>query len=387
MSGLSPHETGGTGPKRHFFEDISPKEMWCHTLKQNGYFCSSGGKVMQSYAPLPEHIQSVLYSDEGKKLRMGPRFPVNQTDHSSKGISRVSMGGFRNGWATNDVSEDETYYDHQVVASVEDFLSSYEDDAPFYREVGLSAPHGPWVTPIKFKEMYDIQGFQKPEVWLDGFAENAFLRNVTKPNFDGSRRKYWQKSVRNYFSAISFADHHVGRVWDAVKSSRHADNTVIIIIADHGLHLGERNLFRKHTLWEQVANVPLIIHDPSQPVAQVVSDPVGLIDLGPTVMDYAGLPPLAGRVGTSLRPQVEWGRAPDRVVPTFYLDNAAARVGKYRYIQYADGTTEFFDLSKDWWQQHNLGPNHPEFAAVKSAAIACFADYGFDATGISAVAV
>ncbi|HCQ67446.1 MAG TPA: choline-sulfatase, partial [Rhodobacteraceae bacterium] len=62
-------------------------------------------------------------------------------------------------------------------------------------------------------------------------------------------------------------------------------------------HLGERDRFRKHTLWEQVANVPLILHDPTRPVAKVVTDPVALLDIAPTVADYLSLPPRENYIG------------------------------------------------------------------------------------------
>jgi arylsulfatase A-like enzyme len=126
--------------------------------------------------------------------------------------------------------------------------------------------------------------------------------------------------------------------------------------------------------------VPLIIHDPEQPVAQVVSDPVALLDIGPTVMDYADLPPLDGSLGRSLRPQMDWARAHDRAVPTFLHQSAAVRKGKYRFIRYSDGSTQLFDLSKDWWQTRDLGPDHPAYAQMQAAHAACCLEYGFDVT-------
>ena len=172
-------------------------------------------------------------------------------------------------------------------------------------------------------------------------------------------------------------DDHLGRVWDALKASPHADNTLVILLSDHGLHLGERDRFRKHTLWEQVANVPLIIHDPARPEAKVVIDPVALIDVGPTVMDYLALPPLEDSPGQTLRPFVETThRAPDRVVPTFIDGNAAIRKGKYRFIRYRDGSEQLFDLEADWWQTRDLGAGHPDYQSVRAAFEACCAEYG-----------
>ena len=188
----------------------------------------------------------------------------------------------------------------------------------------------------------------------------------------------WQLSVRNYFSAVTHVDHYLGRVWDALKASRFADNTIVVILSDHGMHLGDRYRFRKTTLWEQVANIPFVIHDPTRPEPRDNLDPVAVLDVGPTLMDYAGLPPLEGCVGRSLRAQAEGASVPDRAVPTFHYDSIGLRKGPYRFIRYEDGSTEFYDVEQDWWQIHDLGPDHPDYAAMEAATEACALEYGLD---------
>ncbi|MEO0669486.1 MAG: sulfatase-like hydrolase/transferase [Pseudomonadota bacterium] len=377
MSGKAPHHSGLTTPYKEVFEKIPPQDMWPYLLKQNGYFNSSGGKVMQGFPPIVDDIHSVIYSDEPKSFRVDWKVPP--------AIS-MEFGGFRGGKATISEEYDRRFYDFQASKSAIQFLKAQDGTQPFYREVGFYGPHGPWITPRRFKDMYDADKFRMPEAWGDGIPGHPYLDQYYTRNFDPSRVNVWRKSVRNYFSALSHADHHLGRVWDALKASPHADNTIVIIASDHGMHLGERNRFRKHTLWEQVANVPLIVHDPARPVAHVVTDPVALIDIGPTVMDYAGLPPLEGTPGRSLRPLCEWGHAPDRAVPTILRDNAGVRKGKYRFIRYEDGSTEFFDLAQDWWQTRNLGPDHPDYAEMQEAHAACCLEYGLDVSQVEAAA-
>jgi arylsulfatase A-like enzyme len=378
MSGKAPHQSGVTESDKNYFEKIPPEAMWPYTLKQSGYFCSSGGKVMRGFTPLPGEIHETIFSDRRRRFHLEKRkrlFKDRIVPHTSE---RMEFGGFRGGEATTDEEGDRNLYDHQVSESAMMFLKKYRKDAPFYREVGFSGPHGPWTTPRRFKEMYNVPSIKMPNAWKQGFDESSFMEFENPPNINNSRLRHWKKSVRNYFSALSHTDYHLGRVWDTIKASRHANDTVIIILSDHGFHLGERNRFRKHSLWEQVANVPLIIHDPDLPMAQVVNDPVALIDVGQTVMDYAGLPPIEGCVGRSLRPQMDQERLPDRPVPTFLGDSAAIRKGKYRYIRYGDGSTQFFDLSNDWWQTTNLGLDHPDYAEMRAAHAACCLEYGFD---------
>ena len=377
MSGLAPHQTGITAAEKDVFSRIPPERMWPCALKKAGYFNSSGGKVMLSYPPMEEAFHSQIYSDDPKSFRIDWRVPPD--------IS-MEFGGFRGGKATIDPKHDRRFYDHQSASSAIAFLQTDRNDAPFYREVGFYGPHGPWITPRRFKDMYDEERFRQPAAWHGGLPGSAALDADYPPNFDINRVRIWRKSVRNYFSALSHADYHLGRVWDALKASPHGDDTVVIITSDHGHHLGERNRFRKHTLWEQAVNVPLIIHDPRRPEPHVVTDPVGLIDIGPTVMDYAGLDPIAETPGTSLRPLVEWGRAPDRAIPSVLRNNAAIRKGRFRFIRYEDGSTQLFDLAKDWWQAHDVGHDHPAYAELAEVHAATCMAYGLDLSALDAAA-
>lgn len=378
MSGRAPHQSGVTGPAKRYFDRIPPEAMWPHALRRAGYYCSSGGKVMLGYSPLPEAAHKTLFDDRPKRF-MGDFFLPEDR--------RVEFGGFRGGRAPVDDAGDDRLYDARAARSAIRFLRKYEGDAPFYREVGFFGPHGPWITPRRFKEMYDVRAFRRPAAWAAGFPENAQADLESPPNFPPGKRLDWKKSVRNYFSALSHVDHQLGRVWDALKASPHADNTLVVILSDHGLHLGDRGRFRKHTLWEQVANVPLIVHDPARPTAQAVSDPVALIDVGPTVMDHLGLPPIEGSPGRSLLPQLGWARDPDRAVPTFFGDSASVRQGRYRFIRYADGSTQLFDLAEDWWQTRDLGAEHPAHAEMRAVHAACCAEYGMDVGALDAAPV
>lgn len=230
---------------------------------------------------------------------------------------------------------------------------------------------------MRFKNFYPLRDIRQPQEWRKGFEFADYAAQNIRRNFKRVRPNYWKRSVRNYFSAYSHGDHNLGKVWRALKNSKFADNTLVIILTDHGMHLGDKQRFGKATLWEQSACVPLIIHDPTDPEPRIVNDPVGLVDVGPTVLDYVGMPEIKGSPGRSLRDAVASGHAdPDRAVPTFNHHGSAIRKGDYRFVQYNDGSTEFFNLREDWWQQTLLSEEHPEYAASREAFYACCAEYG-----------
>lgn len=370
MTSRSPHDTGILDNETYVFDVVPAKEMWPVRLKERGYFNGSGGNVHHRYfAPIPRHF-SVLYSDKRKHFADDFKLPP--------GTEVKHHGGKGGGIATIDPKDDKVFHDYQTSQSAIDFLNDYDGDAPFYREVGFFSPHVPFYTPDRFKTMYERRNFTPPEAWRSQFSSSEYIEKAYPENMDldQDHGAWWRLSLRNYFSALSHGDYHLGRVWDALKNSRHAENTIVIVTSDHGFQLGNLNRMKKSGLWEQNSGVPLIIHDPDQPRQMVCHDPVGLIDIGPTVLDYAGIRPPKTSLGRSLRAQV-WGKKPrqQRVIPTFYEEDISVRKGDYRLIRYKNGETQMYDVINDYWQLNDLGQEHKEFEQMHRALRECASDW------------
>lgn len=353
MTGLSPHQTGILDNYTDLFSVVRPEQLWQFRLKQAGYYCATAGKVHHGFKPLAPQIHNQLYSHPAAPLRMGP----------PRTVPTQKFGGLTGGAGTTDEAHDPLYYDHQSASDAIAFLERYDGQQPFYREVGFHHPHIPFRTPSRFKEIYDEKNFRMPEAWLQGFDTAEYPDLFWPENFDARDLGYWRKSIRNYFSAYSHADYQIGRVWDALQASEHAKDTVVIMMSDHGFHLGDKNRMRKYTLWEESCRVPLIIHDPDAAPSEV-ADPIALLDIGPTVLDYAGCPPLEGVQGRSLQPQVHGANEPDRAIPTLLFGNASMRQGSYRITRYETGETEFYDVEDDPWMTRNLAGSHPFYDAM-----------------------
>lgn len=367
LSGRTTHQLAVHSNRDDVFARHDLRIMWPYRLKETGYFCSSGGKVHHGHAPLPNDVHRVLYSDEQKDFVYLP----------DRAIETTHLGGYKGGPTTLHAGDDDVFYDTRSADSASRFLKTYDGDAPFYREVGFHSPHTPFAAPLRFREMYRLRRLTQPDAWEDGYDSNSYA-DQRFPKAKGLRRdrlNWWKKSVLNYFSAYSFGDDQLGRVWRALKQSRHAENTIVIIMADHGFHLGNKDRLSKSTLWEQVAHVPLVIHVPGQ-AARVIADPVSMIDIGPTVLDLLDLGAITASVGRSLRPYLEGGLREVAPVPTFFERNASLRYGDMRIIRYEDGSTQFYDLRKDVWQLHDLGREHPEFDAAYAALLSTCAAWG-----------
>jgi choline-sulfatase len=184
------------------------------------------------------------------------------------------------------------------------------------------------------------------------------------------KNKQWRRAVRGYLACIHFVDHQVGRVLDALEKSPHANNTIIVLCSDHGFHLGEKQRWAKRSLWNRSTRVPLIISTPGRKKAEQCHRPVGLIDLYPTLLDLCGLPADKSLEGRSVTPLLrDTNAAWDRpIVTTFYKDNHALRSDHWRYIRYADGSQELYDLRVDPNEWHNVAADPKHAPALRDFA-------------------
>ena len=104
-------------------------------------------------------------------------------------------------------------------------------------------------------------------------------------------------------------DQQIGRVLDALESSSHAKNTIIVLFSDHGFFLGEKERWAKQSLWERATRVPLVISVPDGLRGKVCARPVELLSLFPTLVELCGLPAKKDLEGESLVPLLKDPRA------------------------------------------------------------------------------
>lgn len=244
-----------------------------------------------------------------------------------------------------------------------------------FMAAGIYRPHAPWYNPTEFFDLYPLQGITLPpykEDDLDDIAPAHHDRQRMRPIMEAGA---WKDAVQAYLSSVTVADEAVGRLLDALEASGRADNTIIVLMSDHGYQLGEKNQREKETLWEPSLRVPFIIVAPGVTTAGSRSHvPVSSMDLYPTLVDLAGLTaPSHLEGGASLRPLLEnpdlqWDRV---AVSTWGRNNHSARDLRWRYTRYADGAEELYDHDADPHEWVNLAED-PRLASVKERLAAAF---------------
>ncbi|EMI16848.1 choline sulfatase [Rhodopirellula maiorica SM1] len=247
-----------------------------------------------------------------------------------------------------------------------------EHDKPFFMGVGFYRPHVPMYAPQKWFDMHPLKDIQLPLVREDDrndlsqYAIDLTNLEHVSPTHDWvTEAGQWEHAVQSYLASVTFADHCVGMVLDALQSSDYADNTIVVLFSDHGFHLGEKQRWAKRSLWEDGTRVPLIVSAPGFTAGQVTERPSELVDVFPTLLQLAGLPSDSTLEGDSLVPLMRdptqtWANP---AVTSFGLGNFAIRSTRYRFIQYHDGSRELYDLSKDPHEWTNLAAN-PEYEAI-----------------------
>lgn len=242
---------------------------------------------------------------------------------------------------------------------------------PFFISCGIFHPHFPWYVPQKYLDMYPPEKIDIPPVNPNDQADiPAAGKKLIQSNLLESAIKAGQqkKMIQGYLASTTYADVQIGRILEALDNSPYRDNTIVILISDHGFHVGEKQHVAKGTLWEEATNSLLMARIPGMTKAGgVCTSPVSLLDLYPTLVELTGVaPPKHHLDGTSLVPQLKNPDAARRQPAIMAFDeHISVRQGQYRYIRYKDGSDELYDRAKDPNEWKNLSAN-PKAASIKS---------------------
>jgi arylsulfatase A-like enzyme len=271
---------------------------------------------------------------------------------------------------------DEEKGDWQVASwAVEELEKSQDADQPFFLSVGFFLPHVPCFATQKWFDLYPLETLQLAPILEEDRADTPdsswYIHwKLPEPRTSWLREQNQLKPLtRAYLACISFVDSQVGRVLDALEASGHADDTIVVLWSDHGWHLGEKGISGKNSLWDRSTRVPMIFAGPGIAKGAVSPEPVELLDLYPSLADLAGLPAPDGLQGLSLRPQLEQPETATRERPaitTHNPDNHGVRSKDWRYIRYADGGEELYDMRRDPDEFYNLAGD-PQYEQVIAA--------------------
>ncbi len=239
-------------------------------------------------------------------------------------------------------------------------------EKPFFLAVGFYRPHVPWYVPQKWFDRFPLEDLDTPPYLANDMDDVPdYGKRITDvpmmPTTEWLQKTgQWKDVIQAYLASINFVDTQVGKVLDALKQSRYANNTIIVLWSDHGYHLGEKNRFAKQALWERDTKTVLIFKEPDAIPNRSSNKPVQLLDIYPTLIELAGLPGNQQNEGHSLASLLKSPSSnywPHVAMTAFGKNNIAISDERFRLIQYADNSIELYDLQKDPNEWDNLADN------------------------------
>jgi arylsulfatase A-like enzyme len=369
LSGYSPM-TSGSYNNIDFLRKVIPDAVTLPAYFRNhGYSAKGAGKIFTHFNGAMGGDPAGLSFDDFQGM-LPARAPNKNYNGYSESESPLNETSFDWGEHTQKM------IDIDMVEYIDKVMDD-QWDKPMFLAAGIFKPHLPFYAPPETFNKYPFNATRIPEMPQNDLddvpaigkkmahREDFIYNNTTAQpvNSPGSLKKM----VQSYQASADFADQMVGRLLDKLDATKRTDNTIIVLWADHGYHLGDKESCVKFTLWEKANRVPFIIVAPgvTKP-GSVCNRPVSLLDIYPTLVELSGLPRKEDLDGKSLVPLLKNPNQPwHPALMTMGRGNHAVRSDRWRYIRYRDGMEELYDHTKDPWEWTNIAKDAGNEEVIK----------------------
>lgn len=368
LTGLYPEQTGVVGHGPHFRDLIPGVVTLPQLFKDNGYFSARVGKIF--HYGVPSQIGTNGEDDPASWDQVvNPRGIDKDVEDKMHLIDpgNPNIGGILSWLSVK--SRDEEHTDGKVTLEAIKLLRENNPDKtgkPFFLGVGYFRPHVPFIAPARYFDLYPLDKIQpvrnpsddREDIPLPALADRKNQRELS----DDKQREI----IQAYYAAISFVDAQVGKLLSELKRQKLAENTIVVLLSDHGYHLGHHQLWQKSDLFEEGVRAPLIISVPgNRNNGKGTMSLVEFVDIYPTLAELAGLEPpeyLAGKSLTSIlnNPANTIRDSAFTIAPAFTQQHPelknrnimgySLRTSSYRYTQWGpDGILgeELYDYDLD----------------------------------------
>ena len=275
-------------------------------------------------------------------------------------------------------------FDDEVVGAARQKLfdmARSRDRRPFCLVVSMTHPHDPYVVPGPYWERYTDAEIEPPRVARAAVADDPHSRRLRHVIGLGEQTPDAGQVIaarRAYLGAVSYVDDQVGALLGTLRETGLEDNTIVLLLADHGDMLGERGLWYKMNFFEPACRIPLIVCAPGRFAPRRAAGHASLVDL------------LADARGTRRRPQrsrirgarrrlslvpmltgtMAGGRAAQAEVVGEYLAEGAIapivmiRRGRFKFVHSSADPDQLYDLEADPLELRNLAESAEQARAV-----------------------
>lgn len=372
LTGLRPDQTQVFDLKKHFRSVLPGVVTLPQLFRTNGYIAARVGKIYHYGVP-GDIGTSGLDDPPSWDSVVNPR--GRDKEEESQLINYTPKRGLGSSLSFLKAEGTDEEQTDGIGASATIKLLEEHRDRPFFIACGFYRPHCPYVAPKKYFDLFPIKEVRMPEIM------ESFLQGVPKPSVASTAPWPWfgvtereaRESKQAYWASIAFVDAQVGRLLDTLDRLKLSDKTIVVFWSDNGYHVGELGLWKKQSLFENSARVPLIIAAPGQKTkGQGSPRTVELVDLYPTLADLCGLTPPHQLAGRSLKPLLDdpkaaWDKPAFTQVWRGGFAGHSVRTERWRYTEWDDGNmgAQLYDYQTDPNEQNNLAsdPKHARTVA------------------------
>ena len=368
LTGLRPDKFGA-GFNNHFRKKLPNHVTLPQLFKKNGYETISIGKVFHhrdrkswseaSWVPKPSFHYPLYASKEAREIQQkmvaGKKF-------APKGSDWWAHGGK---WAPGFIWDAAEVNDSELTdGKIADYAISklkLLKNKPFFMAVGFFRPHLPFIAPQKYFDLYPMESiklpinqklpFNVPEFAAQTGGEWRSYYGISKKGFPN--KKEIKEYIRAYLASVAYVDAQIGRVLQSLKDKGVGENTVVVLLSDHGYHLFDMNSFGKSTNFEDAVRVPFMIKSPKYK-SGIANSIIELVDLYPTLAELAGLETPSGLDGQSFVNVLKGSETGKSAAYSQYsrkgFKGYSVRTDRFRFTQWIKGSKryqELYDFTED----------------------------------------
>ena len=359
--------------KRHWSQCFTPEISTPGQLKNSGYQVALYGKFFHEATSLNPDYYNKMATHWAQPLGFRSAMRAPHKD-------RLKHNPF-----TRHHGPDNELADSNTTQQAIDFLRNrLNPKDPFFLGVGFYKPHLSWGVPERYFEMIDLDEISLPLLEPDDGADIPPWAKLHMGQFIGtdnnpSSIEQWKRAIQAYMAALAYSDAQLGLLLDTLEELELDKGCAIIVASDHGYHLGDKDRWRKYTLWENSINTPLLISlpNPDHPDARLRerkkkthTHPVSLADIHSTVLDLANIQEneeitSQSLVTAALEPENAAFNTRQAILTTIG-NSASIRTLRHRYTLYEDGSRELYNIEYDPFSSVNLSGTSENQALEKN---------------------
>jgi choline-sulfatase len=363
MTGRRPSSTGiyGLAPWFRTIPELKDIVTLPQYFMKQGYTTYGAGKIYHGAYGQNKKDGPVEWNHYGPKSSGAP-FPPQKLVNTPQPNRLVDWGMFDH--------QDEDKGDYKIAEWTAARLDA-KPKSPFFMACGFFLPHVPCYATQKWFDLFPEDQIQLPLIQKNDRSDTPRFSWYLHWKLPEPRLQFleetdqWVNLTRSYLACTAFVDDQIGKVLASLKRNGFEDNTIVVLWSDHGWHIGEKEITGKNSLWDDGTHVPLIFVGPGVKSGQLCHQPVELLDIYPTLVDLCGREKVEGLEGLSLIPQLTDANTQrdHPAITTHNHDNHGIRSENWRYIEYANGSAELYDLINDPNEWSNV-VNKPELKEI-----------------------